>query len=90
MPKSLYYLYSGILYVADNILIGECSCGKGLYCSCEESGKFQVYLADFDSMNETLLPRKPAAFPPTEFVSRSATDKIMGTPGYRAPEVSDG
>ena len=74
-----------LFLIASNILIGECSCRDTLHCLCPKVSKFQVLLADFDSMKQTKMGRDPATLPMVECVEDNK--KLMGTLGYRAPEV---
>ena len=67
-------------------MIGACPCSEALHCSCSEPNKFQVLLADFDSMKETEMSVNPATLPMVDFIQYKG--KIMGVPGYRALEVS--
>ena len=39
-------------------------------------------------MKETEKKRIPAQLPRAEFIEKRVSDKILGTPGHRAPEVS--
>ena len=59
-----------------------CKCNP-LYCNC--SSKFKVKLGDFDSAGS--IPGLGIK-EPTDQMIKFASILPLGTPGYRAPEVS--
>ncbi len=50
--------------------------------------KYEVRLADFDSLQETRAARAARDMPSVECKVRPDPRVVMGTVGYRAPEVS--
>ena len=75
-----------------NVLVRmDCSCQNALECQCHPSAKPCIQLADFDSVKKvsTLSPRAYQMyheFPVTQR-TREMCGRVLGTPGYRAPEV---
>ena len=71
--------------IASNIMIKMKNCkGSPLHCNC--STKFDVKLGDFDSAGTVPgLGIKE----PTDQLIKFASILPLGTPGYRAPEVSN-
>ena len=73
-----------IILTASNIMLKTRNCkGSPLHCNC--STKFDVKLGDFDSAGTVPgLGIKE----PTDQLIKFASILPLGTPGYRAPEVS--
>ena len=76
---------------ASNILVKKrCSCADIFTCACPESDKCLLKLADFDSVKPfqpRVLARHCQEWKPYVPMSEEECGKVMGTPGYRAPEV---
>ena len=79
---------------ASNILIKKrCGCSEGVFtCSCREEAKCQVKLSDFDSVqrfqSKEFLGWHQDWWPYVPLTPEEC-GRVMGTPGYRAPEVCD-
>ena len=75
---------------ANNVLIRRrytCNCLNIFQCECRY--KCQVKLADFDSVKQfEVLLQYCQEWLPYIHMSPEECEKVMGTPGYRAPEVS--
>lgn len=76
---------------ASNILVKRrCNCTDIFSCVCPESGKCLVKLADFDSVKSfesRVFARLCQEWRPYVPMTEEECAKVMGTPGYRAPEV---
>ena len=77
------------MYTASNILTEKrCNCHDIIHCKCPQDMKCLVRLADFDSAKPIKSPIIPQnrSLP---FIPKTPDEcgKVMGTPGYRAPEV---
>ena len=67
-----------------------CSCPDILHCVCDGQDKYEVKIADFDSLKKSKFSRSVVQF--SEICREPMNDLDMngvkGTPAYRAPEVS--
>jgi serine/threonine protein kinase len=77
---------------ASNILIRKrCGCSGGVFrCPCPEDAKCLVKLSDFDSVKTFQRKEFPGwhqEWWPYVRMSPEECEQVMGTPGYRAPEV---
>ena len=81
------YMY---MYTAANILTEkQCNCRDIIHCKCPQAMKCLVRLADFDSAKPIKSPMIPQNRSPLPYIPKTPDEcgKVMGTPGYRAPEV---
>ena len=93
MLLQLIRRYFVFIYAATNVLIKRrCGCVDVFKCFCREDHKCLVKLADFDSVK----PFQSKEFHgwhmewwPYVRMSPEECEAVMGTPGYRAPEVGN-
>ncbi len=78
-------------HTANNILIlKKCACPDILHCRCSGESKYEVKLADFDSLKKTTFKRNAAQFVEIcldQIMNDIDRSTVKGTPAYRAPEV---
>ena len=76
---------------ASNVLIHKtCNCADVFRCTCPQRYKYVVQIADFDSARSpSSSNQNVASIPEVPCVLKTSEEcmKVMGTPGYRAPEV---
>ena len=76
---------------AGNILINKresCHCPNIFKCDCPLKSKCEIRIADFDSIKTFIPGRSATLIPDSPSEPKPAGTKVLGTPFYRAPEVS--